>query len=580
MAASLPDLTEAQIKALATAQSWQKGQRYFRNGAIAHPVRQGQQIWADCMGTDIYRPQATLGTTGIETSSCSCPYDWGGICKHQVALLLTYIHTPETFQEIRPMRDLLSDRSREDLLAMIEAMVQRHPDLMTIVDAPQAPALGEMPDLAKYRRQAERIFQGDEMHSMAAGLEVLTDHGDRLRQSGDWLHAGDVYQLLLAIANESYGYTIFEIDYDGEVACVIQEMAAGLQDCLMQTDGLDSERRRRWVAALFEAVLKDLELGGIDYGYPAGDALTHHTIAADWDWLEPRIHEELAKLPQSRSGSWSQGYLVQLLATGVKHQGNKQQANDTILEFGTPEQQAYLHLDQGNFEAAVAIAQAHFSGLPGLVNQFADALLQAGETQRALTFVQAMAKADARGYAYQDWLARFYQNHGSPEQFVAAQVELLQTRFTLEGYQALQAKAVPLGQWETLRQALLTHLESQNRSAHLIEIALWEHDWEMALYNLQQIKGWNRAAQVEQVAQAMSRARPGTAIALYQELITTAIEQRGRDNYRRAAQYLGAVQPLFAAVDRAAEFAEYVEHLRSHHKRLPALQDELDQAGL
>ncbi|RZM82797.1 SWIM zinc finger family protein [Leptolyngbya iicbica] len=580
MAASLPRLTEKQVKALATEQSWQRGQRYFRQGAIAQGARQGAKIWADCMGTGVYRTEVTFDQAGIEASSCTCPYDWGGICKHQVALLLTYIHTPDTFEELQPVAELLGDRSRADLLTMVEAMVQRYPDLMTIVDAPQAPARGAAPDLAKYSRQAERIFQGEEMQSMAAGLEALVDHGDRLSKGGDWLHAGDVYQLLLAIANQRYDFSVFEIDYDGAVACVIQDMAAGLQDCLIQVEELDRNRRRRWVETLFDAVLKDLELGGIDYAYPAGEALTAHTTAADWDWLEPRIHEELAKLPQSRSGSWAQSYLVKLLTARADRQGDDQQAAATILKFGTPEQQADWHLGNGSYGEAVAIAQAHFSGLPGLVVQFADALIAAGEVDRALAFVQHFAQTEARSYVYQEWLTQFYQNHGSPEQFIAVQAELLQTRFTLEGYRTLQVQADPLGQWDTLRQSLLTQLESQNRLGHLIDIALWEQDWEMALYNLQQCTCWQRAAHIAPVAAAISTDQPGTAIALYQELITAAIEQRGRENYRRAAQYLTAMKPLFAQVDRAAEFIEYVEQVRSQHKRLPALQQELDTAGL
>jgi uncharacterized Zn finger protein len=580
MAASFHDLTEAQVKALATEQSWQNGRRYFRQGAIAQPTRQGQQISADCMGTHLYRTQATLGTNGVEASSCTCPYDWGGICKHEVALLLSYVHTPDIFQTIQPLPELLGDRSREELLAMIEAMVQRHPDLMSIVDAPQSPALGAAPDLAKYRRQAERIFQGEEMHAMAAGLEALTDHADRLGQSGDWQHAGEVYQLLLAIANERYDFSVFEIDYDGEVAGVIQDISAGLQDCLINAERLDHNRRQRWMETVFDTVLKDLELGGIDYGYPASDTLIQHTTAADWEWLEPRIHEELAKLSQSRSGNWSQSYLVKLLTARAEWQGEQQQATATILEFGTPEQQAYLHLNQGDFEAAVAIALANFAGLPGLVMQFADALVTAGEPDRALTLVQKFAQTEARNYVYQDWLAKFHLNHGSPEQFIRVQAELLQTRFTLADYQNLKAKAVPLGQWTSLRQSLLTHLEAHNRSGPLIDIALWEQDWEMALYNLQQLAGWHRSPHIERVAQAVGPARPGTAIALYQELVTAAIEQRGRDNYQRAAKYLLAVQPLFASVDRKAGFSEYVEQLRSHNKRLSALQQELDRAGL
>lgn len=580
MTASLPRLTESQVSALATEQSWQKGKRYFRTGAIANPVRQDHRLWADCEGTVLYRTEATLSAQGIQSSTCTCPYDWGGICKHQVALLLTYVYTPEVFQVIQPLAELLGNRSREDLLQMIEQMVQRHPDLLTIVDAPPVPTVGEMPDLAKYRRQAERIFQGDEMHSMAAGLEALVDHGDRLRHSRNWLYAGEVYQLLLAVANEYYDYAVFEIDYNGEVACRIQDIAAGLQDSLIHAEGLDADQRRRWVETIFEAFLHDLKMGGIDYGYPAGETLVEHTTAADWEWLEPRIHEALQKPPKSSFSDWDRRCLVNLLAVRAEQQGQAQQAEAVILDLGTPEQRAFRLLEKGNYEEAVTIAQSHFQNLPGIVHRFADALLAANELDRAIAFVQTMAQTDRQSFSYQDWLAKVYKEYGRSEQFVVAQSELLKSRFSIQGYQELQAQAAPLGQWEGIRESLLADLEAKNAFANLIDIALVEKNWQMALYNLKQLAPWGKADYQAKVAQHIGTDQPGTAIVLYQELITAAIERRGRDNYQQAAQYLQAIQPLYAEVDRADEFQQYLQQVRSQHKRLPALQQELDRAGL
>jgi hypothetical protein len=321
-------------------------------------------------------------------------------------------------------------------------------------------------------------------------------------------------------------------------------------------------------------------MGGMDYGYPAGDTLVEQTTDADWDWLEPRIQAELLKTPRSHYSDWDRRALVDLLVARAKHQGKDEQAETAILSFGAPQQKAFFHLEQGNFEQAVAIARSHFQDLPGLVNQFADALLTAGEPDRAAALVTELAQTNSKGYSYEDWFAKFYRDYGQPEQFVAAQSELLKTRFTLKGYQDLQAQAEPLGQWEAIRQSLLTNLEAKNGYSQLIEIALWEKDWEMALYNLRQIRAGNRTAHQERVAKAIQADQPGTAIALYQELIAAAINQRGRDNYRQAAQYLQAIRPLCTQLGRAEEFQGYVEQVRSQNTRLPALQQELDKAGL
>lgn len=576
MATASPKLKATQVAALATEQSFQKGQQYFRNGAIRNPVRQGNTLWADCHGMNVYHPKATLSKQGVASSSCTCPYDWGGICKHQVALLLTYIHEPDQFQVLQPLKQLLAKRSREDLLQMMEQMVQRHPDLMSVIDAPQTPTAGQLPDFVKYQRQVERVFQDDEMHSMADGLEALAEHGQSLSNNGDWLNAGNVYQLLLEAANTHYDFSVLEIDYNGEVGCVIQEIAEGLSDCLKQATNLDTEQRLRWVETLFNAVLKDIELGGMDYAYPAGDAIVNLTTTDDWTWLEPKIRKAIEQVGQ-RSSDWRRHQLVNLLAAGTHHRESAQTADDIILELGTPEQRAFFHLKQGNLEEAVAIAHAHFQSLPGLVTQFADALIEAKAPDLALKFIQGSAQGGR--HSYQDWLAKFYQQYGTTEQFLDAQLELLKTRFTLQGYQTLQAKAEPLKRWKSLRQSLHKAFVEKERYSWLMEIALWEQDWKSAKRYLKKMTPWDQLTWKEQVADKIKTDEPETAISFYQDLVEYAINLRGRDNYRRAVQYLKTIQPLYQQLKQDKAFQQYVQEVRTQHKNLPALKQELDKVG-
>lgn len=94
-----------------------------------------------------------------------------------------------------------------------------------------------------------------------------------------------VCQLLLEVANTHYDSTILEIDYDGEVGCVIQTIAEGLIACLDQTEHLDAEPRRRWVETLYNAILNDIDLVGMDYAWPTGDAITDLTTEENWTWL-------------------------------------------------------------------------------------------------------------------------------------------------------------------------------------------------------------------------------------------------------------------------------------------------------
>ena len=84
---SPPKLTEKQIHNRASAQSFAKGQSYYRSGAVFDTIRRGDQLEGYCEGSQPcpYRILVTLDRDGISSAFRTCPYDWGGDCKHIVA---------------------------------------------------------------------------------------------------------------------------------------------------------------------------------------------------------------------------------------------------------------------------------------------------------------------------------------------------------------------------------------------------------------------------------------------------------------------------------------------------------------
>src|SRR5437763_14208792 len=101
----LPRLTEAQVRKLASGQSFERGEDYLRGGAILEPVSQGMELRTECAGSkaEPYQVSAVLSEEGIVETSCTCPYDWGGACKHSVALLLIYVRRPKAFRVVAPL---------------------------------------------------------------------------------------------------------------------------------------------------------------------------------------------------------------------------------------------------------------------------------------------------------------------------------------------------------------------------------------------------------------------------------------------------------------------------------------------
>src|SRR5690349_7095663 len=108
----LPKLTEAQIRRKASEQSFARGQNYYNDGAIINPSRQGRELRAECQGSDYqpYQLRVTLAARSVADTECDCPYEDGGLCKHLVALLLTYARVPQAFRVLLPLEHLLANQ--------------------------------------------------------------------------------------------------------------------------------------------------------------------------------------------------------------------------------------------------------------------------------------------------------------------------------------------------------------------------------------------------------------------------------------------------------------------------------------
>src|SRR5437868_1117897 len=180
----LPKLTEAQVRAMATEKSFERGKSYYRGGAIVEPLRQGLELRAECEGSEYepYQISVTLGAKGVAETSCACPYDWGGICKHIVALLLAYVHNPQAFRVIEPLGRMLAGKSKDEMIAIIQDMLRHKPDLISVVELTketQEIKQGKPMNVSIYRTQARRAMQHESPRSVERELKALKDTAAR-----------------------------------------------------------------------------------------------------------------------------------------------------------------------------------------------------------------------------------------------------------------------------------------------------------------------------------------------------------------------------------------------------------------
>ncbi|MCP4544367.1 MAG: hypothetical protein GY832_45225 [Chloroflexi bacterium] len=91
---TLETLTQDDLRGALKAKSMRRARGYVN--AIENPVRAGKTLTAQINGSRVYYVEIDVEPDGIH-AQCSCPYNWGGYCKHVGAVLLKWIQSPGDF---------------------------------------------------------------------------------------------------------------------------------------------------------------------------------------------------------------------------------------------------------------------------------------------------------------------------------------------------------------------------------------------------------------------------------------------------------------------------------------------------
>ncbi|MBN1868506.1 SWIM zinc finger domain-containing protein [Candidatus Sumerlaeota bacterium] len=96
---TLTDLTWGDLESWAGGKILGRGKSYLKNVRDLRRTPESELIaWVD--GSERYATHVWADTDGGLQSECSCPYDWGGPCKHAVAVVLAYLDAVKEKREI------------------------------------------------------------------------------------------------------------------------------------------------------------------------------------------------------------------------------------------------------------------------------------------------------------------------------------------------------------------------------------------------------------------------------------------------------------------------------------------------
>ena len=587
MAQTLP-ITEAAVRALASAQSYDRGYRYYRSSSVFDITRRGNFIAAKVEGSDYdpYRIEVTVDDTGVIDTSCTCPYDWGGICKHIVATLLIAIHQPEAIVEKPSLTILLADLTADQLRRILLGMAEMGSEFADLIerevtwlrDQPDASAtsssLPVLVDLSAIRREIHKDFRlagkGDSFqlgyYDEYAGLEVYPDEilQPHLEKVGAQLDAGDVETAVTLINTIMDAYTDGLTDLDEWVYeyndDVLNEanltLGATLAEVLLSLD-MKPKQQERWLAQIddWEDALGDLAIAetAIKHGWsypPLVAAMQGHiTEKGAWEGDAPDFADELAQVR------------LHILA----RQGRTQAYIHLAEAEGQTELAINMMAQSGDIEKAVAEAKAYLV-YPREMLILAQTLAAKGELAAALNVAEHGLSLEPQHGKVElaQWTRQQASTAGNHELALNAAQLAFSNSYALVDYTALQQLAGD--KWQTIKPKLLQKLQQSQSVSHKIDIFLHENMLTEAMQALDKTH-FAMEHELHRVIEATKERHPDWGIRKCQRQAEVIMDEGKAKVYDTAVSWLRTARDIYLQHQRQQQWEAYLNSLLEKHQR-------------
>ncbi len=580
----LPKISEEVIAAWVGTKAFQRGFRYYEDGAILNPRKRGAGLIAECQGSQPapYRVEIHLSSEGIAWGICTCPGGEGGHCKHAAALLLTWVFEPESFSEVPELEKVLENQSKSELIALMQQMVARHPDLEQLLELSAMSNIPEGQELQPDQiiQQVRRAFSsaGGEWGDnaiIAENLQSVLDLGEDFLEKEDLKNAAIVFQNLMDTLL-TYEVSLFN-DEGGDLNQVLAQCEQGIQECLEASE--EAELRLSLLRTLYEFFLWDLHEGGLGFADETPSILVNQSSPeekkqmADWLQTEMPEGEEWNIQYQRRvlGGLW-----LNLLADGMNDETYLRICKET----GRTQDMVDRLLSLSRVEEALEVARAEQGYY---ITAMADLFEKHNRPEIGQQLVREQPGSESEVLLL-EWLKHYAVRHNQPEEALRLAELLFWRAQSLENYNALLEAAQTLNEGENTRRQVLEGLESAGNFSLLVEIYLLENEIDQALTALERVNPeiwWDRISGLRrQLALAVEQPRPREAIRQYLLLAEELIERRNRGSYAEAARFLQQVRKLYQGLGEAENWGSLISSLNQEYRRLPALHDELRRAGL
>jgi uncharacterized Zn finger protein len=570
---SLPIITESTIRQHSSEQSFERGRGYYSSGAVFDTIRRGSTLKADVEGSSYepYRVSITFDEGGVRSAICTCPYDWGGYCKHIIAVLLTYVHEPGVFEERPTIGSLLEDLSEEQLRQLIDALLAQNPGLtdwfevmvghVSVAGAQSEPGRQKRRtpvDTAAYRRQIKYATglldyrnHWESIWDMVAALEAAHAQAQTFLEGGDFDNALALMRVLGEEIAPEYG----NLEEECQLAEFLEyQWADDLTEAILGADLSDEERVE---------LDKQLTTWASDLGdYGLDDAMDKPIAACARGW---------DVLPDDADAEWFVD-LTDAQLNVLERQGDDEAYLRLCLERGAHYRYARRLAETGKIEQATQHALDHALTAPEYLALARFLREQKDEVEAAYQVGMRGLTADDSRYNLGEWLAGFAEATKRPMDAMKAWLVAFNDMPSLEAYQNL--KRLASEEWEDLRPGLIDRLEKLSYGSVYIEALIDDRAIDEA------VQAWARYAShgdyvtLEKLVDAAAATHPDWSAEHALREAYKLIDKRSK-YYPHAVRWLGKVKAIYLQHDRPEDWTRCLAGIREEHGRKYSLMGQI-----
>lgn len=236
-----------------------RGYDYYVGGNIINLYNPGKNEYIlKIQGSDDYEVMVKLDDNGeILYSECNCPYDYGPICKHQVAAFYKLLeifssqneasNVQKRAKEQQDIKKVLSSLSKEELIDIIMGLIGDDETLKDrlVLRYSKVDSKQELIRCRKLINSIVRKYKGrdgfisyDETYDFASEMEELLW---KARDTEDIFLALDIVFLVLEEAIQAFEYAD---DSGGSIDLLVSDAIEVIGDIITQSENLDANLKR------------------------------------------------------------------------------------------------------------------------------------------------------------------------------------------------------------------------------------------------------------------------------------------------------------------------------------------------